>query len=189
MSPCHPPTFAVTSAVSSQVGKVQTSSSMLRGETFVAHRCVLAARSPVFMAELFGAMKEKTARCIRVEDMEAGVFKALLHFIYNDSLLDIDDEGEMVIIVQHLLIAADRYGLERLKLVCENMLCRCMATGMVATTLALADQHNCHGLKKSCLRFLRSHGNLNAAMATDGFKHLTSNCPPLVKELLSELSA
>ncbi|GJN04917.1 hypothetical protein PR202_ga22501 [Eleusine coracana subsp. coracana] len=58
------------------------------GETCAAHRCILAARSPVFMAELFGAMKEKTATYIRVEDVEAGVFKALLHFIYNDSLPD-----------------------------------------------------------------------------------------------------
>ncbi|GJN25566.1 hypothetical protein PR202_gb13411 [Eleusine coracana subsp. coracana] len=52
------------------------------GETFAAHRCILAARSPVFMVELFGPMKEKTANCVRIDDMEARVFKALLHFMY-----------------------------------------------------------------------------------------------------------
>ncbi|XBI12713.1 hypothetical protein VPH35_139541 [Triticum aestivum] len=31
------------------------------GETFAAHRCILAARSSVFKAELLGPMKEKTA--------------------------------------------------------------------------------------------------------------------------------
>jgi speckle-type POZ protein len=34
---------------------------MVDGETFIAHRCILAARSAVFMAELFGPMKEETA--------------------------------------------------------------------------------------------------------------------------------
>ncbi|KAK3120539.1 hypothetical protein QOZ80_9AG0689660 [Eleusine coracana subsp. coracana] len=157
------------------------------GETFAAHRCILAARSPVFMAELFGAMKEKTATYIRVEDVEAGVFKALLHFIYNDSLPDIE-EDEMVFMAQHLLVAADRYSLDRLKLVCEKELCRCIDTSTVATTLALADQHNCHGLKESCFRFLRTRGNMTAAMATDGFEHLTRSCSPLVRELVAKVS-
>jgi speckle-type POZ protein len=44
------------------------------GETFAAHRCVLAARSPVFSAELFGAMKESdTGGVVRIEDMEPRV--------------------------------------------------------------------------------------------------------------------
>lgn len=51
------------------------------GEMFAAHRSVLAARSSVFMAELFGPMKEKTMNCIQIQDMEARVFKAMLHFI------------------------------------------------------------------------------------------------------------
>ena len=55
------------------------------GETFAAHRCVLAARSPVFTAELFGAMKESdTGGVVHIEDMEPRVFKALLYFVYTD---------------------------------------------------------------------------------------------------------
>lgn len=65
------------------------------GETVAVHRCILAARSPVFMAELLGPMKEKTLACVRIEDIEARVFRALLHFVYTDSLppeMDDDDE-------------------------------------------------------------------------------------------------
>ncbi|GJN20693.1 hypothetical protein PR202_gb08098 [Eleusine coracana subsp. coracana] len=52
------------------------------GQTFSAHRCVLAARSPVFSAELHGLMKEGDTKCVvHIDDMEAGVFKALLRFI------------------------------------------------------------------------------------------------------------
>ncbi|GJN39073.1 hypothetical protein PR202_gb28167 [Eleusine coracana subsp. coracana] len=46
-----------------------------------AHRCVLAARSPVFMAELLGDMRETAAREVEVED----VFRALVQFIYTDA--------------------------------------------------------------------------------------------------------
>jgi speckle-type POZ protein len=51
------------------------------GHIFSAHRCVLAARSPVFKAELFGPMKESPAQCIIIDDMEPQIFEALLHFL------------------------------------------------------------------------------------------------------------
>lgn len=47
------------------------------GERFSAHKLILAARSPVFMAQLFGPMKDQNAQCIKVEDMEAPVFKVV----------------------------------------------------------------------------------------------------------------
>lgn len=48
------------------------------GETFHAHKLVLAARSPVFRAQLFGPMKDRNMQCIKVEDMEAPVFKVCI---------------------------------------------------------------------------------------------------------------
>jgi speckle-type POZ protein len=63
-------------------------------ETFAAHRCVLAARSPVSSAELFGTMKEcDTGGVVRIEEIEAQVFKALLHFVYTDSLPKVNIKG------------------------------------------------------------------------------------------------
>ena len=49
------------------------------GETFASHKIVLAARSPVFRAQLFGPMKDQNTQCIKVEDMEAPVFKVPPH--------------------------------------------------------------------------------------------------------------
>ncbi|TKV94004.1 hypothetical protein SEVIR_9G267500v4 [Setaria viridis] len=80
------------------------------GETFAAHRCVLASRSPVFSAELFGAMKESgTTAVIRIDDKEPQVFKALLYFVYNDSLPKAKKWKKRISMSQHLLVAADRY--------------------------------------------------------------------------------
>jgi len=157
------------------------------GEMFAAHRCVLAARSSVFMAELFGPMKEKAMNCIEIQDMEARVFEAMLHFIYTDTMPDIDHEDAFVI-TQHLLVAADRYDLERLKLICEDKLCMCIDTSTVATTLALAERHGCQGLKKACFELLKSPSHLKTVMATEGFDLLLASCPSLIKELLAKVA-
>ncbi|CAL4916690.1 unnamed protein product [Urochloa decumbens] len=183
------------------------------GQMFAAHRCVLAARSPVFSAELFGTMKESdTAGVIRVDDMEAQVFKAFLYFVYTDSLPktnkteeyeneekeeaeqgeeeeeeeeEEEQDEEEDVMAQHLLVAADRYNLERLKLICEEKLCRYIDVETVATILTLAEQHHCEGLKKACFNFLNITANLRAAMATDGFKHLSRSCPAIMEELIA----
>jgi speckle-type POZ protein len=156
-------------------------------ETFAAHRCVLAARSSVFKAELLGPMREHEASCIGIDDMDASVFGALLHFIYTDELPKIT-EGEATAMAQHLLVAADRYDMERLKLVCEDKLCRHLDVGTAATTLALAEQHQCPRLKEAVFAFLfSSPSNFRAVEASDGYEHLTTSCPSVTKELIARL--
>ncbi|KAG2537977.1 hypothetical protein PVAP13_9NG269300 [Panicum virgatum] len=159
-------------------------------QTFAAHRCALAARSPVFRAELFGTMKESvTSTVVRIDDMEAQVFKALLYFMYTDSLPKAKKEDEEEdVMFQHLLVAADKYNLERLKLICEDKLCKYIDVGTVATILALTEQHHCHGLKKACFDFLSSPTNLRAVVVTDGFKHLKRSCPAIMDELILMLA-
>ncbi|CAM0876830.1 unnamed protein product [Alopecurus aequalis] len=163
------------------------------GQRFSAHRCVLAARSSVFKAELLGAMTENSSGTpIEILDMEADVFKSLLNFIYTDTVPPVlesagkkgaDARGD-VVMAGHLLVAADRYDIERLKLICEEKLCNHIDSEMVATSLALAEQHGFQGLKEACLNFLASPSNLEAMMATDGFEHLKSSCPSVLKELI-----
>jgi speckle-type POZ protein len=67
---------------------------------------------------------------------------------------------------QHLLVAADRYNMERLKLICEDKLCRHIDVGTMANILALADAHRCDVLKSACLVFLGRKANLKAVMAS-----------------------
>ncbi|RCV35503.1 hypothetical protein SETIT_7G244700v2 [Setaria italica] len=154
------------------------------GREFRAHRVVLAARSPVFDAELLGPMAEKDARrAVRVVDMEPAIFEMLLHFVYTDSLPGSFD-GYGTAVTQHLLVAADRYGLERLKLMCVEKLCRSIDVSTVTTTLALADQHHCQELKEACVAFIMSSPKvLRAIVATDEFKHLMASCPQLVSDI------
>uniref|UniRef100_A0ACD5T7G1 Uncharacterized protein n=1 Tax=Avena sativa TaxID=4498 RepID=A0ACD5T7G1_AVESA len=157
------------------------------GKTFAAHRCLLAARSPVFAAELFGSMRESRkdeGGVIRVADMEERVFEALLQFLYTDSWAEMAVEDECTM-AQHLLVAADRYGMERLKSICEYKLCSYIGVGTAANILALAELHHCEGLKGACVSFLKFPGNLTAAMAGGDFEHLSRSCPVVAQELIA----
>ncbi|XP_044415469.1 BTB/POZ and MATH domain-containing protein 2-like [Triticum aestivum] len=165
------------------------------GETFIAHRCVLAARSTVFMAHVFGPMKKASNNVIQIQDMEANVFKALHSFIYTDSFAVVHkdnvnmEEDVMVQVMedgqekeailedemllqwfQHMLVAVDRYDVQRLKCICEKQLSEKIGLSMVLSALAFAEQHHCQGLKEACFKFIQVQSPLclQTIMATNG---------------------
>ncbi|CAN6163134.1 unnamed protein product [Urochloa humidicola] len=128
----------------------------------------------------------RSSECVRIEDMEAAAFKAMLHFIYTNSAPEVDKESRAATtMAQHLLVAADRYGLDRLKLICEGKVADGIVIDTAAMTLVLAEQHNCSLLKAKCVDFIaRSRETLDAVLATDGYKHIVESCPSVLTELL-----
>lgn len=139
----------------------------VQGETFRAHRVVLAARSPVFKAELSGSppakKEEEDASEIAVDGMTPPVFKTLLYFIYTDTLADelLGDLGreEDQELVRDLLAGADRYGMDRLKQICELVLN--LRKPLDAKTVAAAldpsgRARNCQALGDGCVQFMPS---------------------------------
>ncbi|XP_078445568.1 BTB/POZ and MATH domain-containing protein 3-like [Wolffia australiana] len=156
-------------------------------ESFRAHKLILAARSPVFRAQFFGLIGDRNAARAAVADMEAAVFKAMLQYIYTDELPETAAEPSAVLF-QHLLAAADRYGLDRLKLLCEQKLCGEISPATVAATLAVAEQHQCSQLKAACLKYAAIPANLGAVMQTEGFGHLEEACPSLLSDLLETIA-
>ncbi|KAM7494871.1 hypothetical protein LguiB_029480 [Lonicera macranthoides] len=162
-------------------------------ETFKAHKLILAARSPVFRAQFFGLIGNPNMDEVVLEDIEPSIFKAMLLFIYSDMLPDLQEiTGSTsmctsTIAMQHLLAAADRFGLERLKQLCEAKLCEDVSVETVATTLSLADQHRCSQLKAICLKFAAA--NLGAVMKSEGFKYIEESCSSLLSDLLMTVAS
>ncbi|XP_019157282.1 PREDICTED: BTB/POZ and MATH domain-containing protein 3-like isoform X2 [Ipomoea nil] len=162
-------------------------------ETFKAHKLILAARSPVFKAQFFGLIGNPNTDKVELEDIEPSIFKAMLQFLYTDQLPNLHEiigstsTCTSTIMMQHLLAAADRFGLDRLKQLCEAKLCEEVTVDTVATTLSLADQHRCLQLKTICLKFAAT--NLGVVMQSEGFKHLEESCPSLLSELLETVAS
>ncbi|XP_078149504.1 BTB/POZ and MATH domain-containing protein 3-like [Carex rostrata] len=127
------------------------------GKNFVAHRLILAAHSPVFRAEFFGSMIESNMDCIiKINEMIPSVFEAMLDFMYNCCICINDYKVSIssTAFLQHLVVAADRYEVLRLKVACEHKLIEKISLNTVLSTLEIAEIHNCEELKEQCLRLV-----------------------------------
>ncbi|KAI3917908.1 hypothetical protein MKW98_000142 [Papaver atlanticum] len=97
-------------------------------EFFKAHKWILAAQSLVFRAQFFGLVGNLDMKTIVIEEFDPFAFKAMLLFLYSDELpeahelSDSDTVCTSTALMQHLLAAADRFDLARLKLMCEKIL-------------------------------------------------------------------
>ena len=68
---------------------------------------------------------------ISVQDINLPTFKKLLEFIYSDQLVKIEN----------VLVAANKYGLDRLKRLCEKYLVSLIELDNVIELLYLSDMH------------------------------------------------
>ncbi|KAF7077967.1 hypothetical protein CFC21_082453 [Triticum aestivum] len=152
---------------------------------FKVHGRVLAAQSPVFRA-----LVESKRNYIRVDDMDVNVFEVLLHYVYNETLPDFMEETteHALNMARHLLVAADRYEIGRLKLICESKLSKAIDVNTVGLTLDLAEKHSCQQLKACCLKYmLRDGDRLRTIVKTEGFEQLKQNRPHVVYDILSKV--
>ncbi|GBN16480.1 Speckle-type POZ protein [Araneus ventricosus] len=104
-------------------------------KSFFVHEVVLCARSPVFLAMLTGEMKEKKNKYIEIEDISADTLEKFLFFLYTDVFEDFDAAVD-------LYYAADKYQVERLRLLCSSHLIENVDIDNVCESLMLADQFN-----------------------------------------------
>ncbi|OEL28155.1 hypothetical protein BAE44_0010827 [Dichanthelium oligosanthes] len=101
---------------------------------------------------------------------KAGIY--LLYMSPNTEVLDDLQANDYIEMSHYLLVAADLYDMERLKLMCQSILCKNLSVQAVATTLALSDQHNCDRLKDACIEFITCSNAMDAVAATEGYKNL-----------------
>ncbi|KAL6093493.1 hypothetical protein STEG23_030055 [Scotinomys teguina] len=152
---------------------------VVAGQEFRAHKAILAARSPVFRAMFEHDMEEKRKNRVDIDDLEPQIFKTMMNFIYTGKAPDLDSMADGV------LAAADKYGLERLKVMCEDALCRNLSVENAAHTLILADLHSSGQLKTQALDFITAHAS--EVPETSGWKIMVGSYPHLVAEAYCSL--
>lgn len=152
----------------------------VNGREFFAHKAILAARSPVFAAMFEHDMEEKKQNRVEITDMDADVMKEMLRFIYTGRSSNIENMPD------ELLAAADKYALDRLKVMCEEELCQNLSVDSVAEALVLADLHNAEQLKAYAIDYVNSHAA--DVMETTGWKTMVRVRPHLVADAFKALA-
>lgn len=122
----------------------------VEGREFFAHKAILAARSPVFAAMFEHEMEEKKQNRVEITDMDNEVLNEMLKFIYSGKAPQLEKMAD------DLLAAADKYDLERLKVMCEEALCSNLAVDTAADVLILADMHSAQQLKAHAIDFINT---------------------------------
>merc|ERR1712168_711806 len=108
------------------------------GEEVSAHKAVLISRCAYFERMFETEMTESSSNVVKVTDVRPVVFKALLKYLYSGVEPDYSSENTM-----DLLAAADKYGVEDLKGICEALLRRQVDSDNVIEMLVFADIHGC----------------------------------------------
>ncbi|KAF8777722.1 TD and POZ domain-containing protein 1-like [Argiope bruennichi] len=111
-------------------------------ESFPAHKVVLCARSSVFKAMLTNDMKETNTNIIQVDDLENDTVHQFLLFLYSDSIESLQWNSAV-----KLYYAADKYQVEKLKMICSSFLVNNLSISKASELLLLADTHSDSDLK------------------------------------------
>jgi speckle-type POZ protein len=110
-----------------------------------AHRLIIAVRSPLLLEGV-----EPSATSVRIGYMKATVLKAVIHFVYTDELPPVDD----AVMAGEMLAAACRFGIKRMKALCDNLVAQLITKENVLSMLELAWRHQCKELKIYCSEFI-----------------------------------
>ncbi|EEY61127.1 uncharacterized protein PITG_01374 [Phytophthora infestans T30-4] len=165
------------------------------GRRIPVHRCMLIARSEYFRAVLaFHRLAESEATkrkmaVVNVEDSYAAIVR-VLRFIYYDQVAlpqskrngetDTDVSDQLL----EDLVAADKYGLERLKRLCEHAI-RVTAANCLEVLVVAELVHAAH-LKQVAMRFVQT--NLADVTARrEDFQRFQEDFPQLLEELYARL--
>ncbi|VDP10438.1 unnamed protein product [Soboliphyme baturini] len=152
----------------------------VQGKEFRVHKSILAARSAVFAAMFEHEMEEKKRNRVLITDVDADVLHEMLRYTYTGRAPSLDRMAD------HLLAAADKYALERLKVMCEHALCAGLTIDNACDTLILADLHSAEQLKQQAMDFINAHAS--DVMDTSGWKTLVHKYPHLLAEAFKALA-
>ncbi|KAG8140125.1 hypothetical protein E2320_002846, partial [Naja naja] len=126
-------------------------------------------------------MEESKKNRVEINDVEPEVFKEMMCFIYTGKAPNLDKMAD------DLLAAADKYALERLKVMCEDALCSNLSVENAAEILILADLHSADQLKTQAVDFINYHAS--DVMETAGWKSMVVSHPHLVAEAYRSLAS
>lgn len=122
----------------------------INGNEIQAHTQILASGSPVLAAMFQNDFTENRERVVKIEDVEADVMEQLLRYLYTGK---IDQE----INAFKLLVAADKYGIDSLKLKSAHLIKKQLTVANSIESLVVSQLFNISSLEEFVLKFMQKN--------------------------------
>ncbi|XP_014208381.1 speckle-type POZ protein A-like [Copidosoma floridanum] len=142
---------------------------IINDQVIYAHKCILAVKSPVFASMFDTAMIENKANEVRIDDIKYEVLYEMLRFLYTGVV------SKLINLAADLFYAADKYGIEQLKIMCVKQLIKNMNADNVIGYVYLADSHSNDLLKNKAIQFIVN--NAKDVVQKSEFKELSIQNP------------
>jgi len=155
-----------------------TSSSSSGERRFTAHKAILGARSPVFLAMFRHAdLKESYMSEVVIEDVGADAMQIFLEFVYgrDTSISDFDTACSV-------LAVADKYDLPGLLRVCEGTMVSNVRLANCARAAIAGHLYNASALKETAIAMMMQYGKRLREM--DGWDEIKSEHPTLMNDIV-----
>ncbi|XP_033230655.1 speckle-type POZ protein-like isoform X2 [Belonocnema kinseyi] len=122
-------------------------------QEFLAHKVVLAARSPVFQSMFEHEMKESLENQVEITDFKPEIVEKMLRYIYTDNIEDLNEAD-----AQKLLAIANKYALKRLKIICMKEISKSVNNVSEALeAFSIADQYNVEEFEERVVQFMKDN--------------------------------
>ena len=166
-----------------------------------AHK-ILCARSPYFAVMFDGRMSEGNQKVVKIPGVSKRAFLKVLECVYSDDAnLEFESDVKMteesfddqdasprssdeLAFAMEVFVAADQFGVERLKRLCEQKIVFGVSVENAASILQAADVHNAAGLRSRCVDFILRH--FDAVSKSRAFEEMAKNNVDLLLEILKK---
>ncbi|XP_074110846.1 TD and POZ domain-containing protein 3-like [Cotesia typhae] len=150
-------------------------------EEIIAHKVVLSAHSPVFLAMFQSNMKEARENCITIENISVDVMKEVLKFMYTGTT-EAEENYELAL---KILDVAERYQILKLKNFCGAIIFRYLSLNNVISIAIEAEKYNADILRQMAIQFIVK--NIDTIVFLNDYKQLGSKHPGLMSEIINLL--
>ncbi|XP_014231628.1 speckle-type POZ protein A-like [Trichogramma pretiosum] len=122
------------------------------GKEIIAHKAILASASPVFLKMFTNDMLENKNNVVNVTDFRYEVLIEMIRYIYLGNI----NVKELTVTCE-LLGAADKYDIQGLKTMCNQILFHNLRVENAISIFKLANKYNCNTLKDEVKKFISFH--------------------------------
>ena len=145
---------------------------------FFGHKIILS-RCPYFAAMFGSAMKETSQAKVELSDVTDSVLLAILTYLYTD---EFDPQKDIDLMA--LFATADRYGIDRLKRMCEQSILSTISVDNACQIVQASDMVNATTLRKKAIEFIVR--NYESVVKTTAFEELARNNVELTLEIIRQ---